>query len=100
MEKDARILSEEDDSTTPEDLISLYEDLHNYQEICLWDTDFALLDQFDEDTLTHSESRKALGLGERKDTKIINYEVGKARVRMEMNVAPWEEEWNQGERLQ
>ena len=80
------------EETTAEGVLAQYEDLRNYDEICFWDTDFALLDRVDEDTLINSEVGKALGLAGRKDIKKMEMDIGGSKVNMEMNIAPWERE--------
>ena len=82
-----------DDDMTAEELIAYYEDLRNYEETCFWDTDFALLDSMDEDTLIHSDFAAKLGIGERKDVKMFDMpmEDGKS-IKVELNAAPWDVE--------
>ena len=89
LEKYAAELEEE---ATAKEVLSEYEDLRNYGEICFWDTDFAMLDEWDEEVLIHSELGKYMGLGERQDVKKMEMEIGGSKVNVEMNIAPWERE--------
>ena len=84
--------SELEEPATAEEVLSEYEDLRNYGEICFWDTDFTMLDDYDEEALIHSELGKYMGLGERQDVKKMEMEIGGSKVKVEMNIAPWESE--------
>lgn len=81
---------ERGEEVTEEEMLSVYEDLRNYDEICLWDTDFNLLDRVDEETLINSEVGKALGITERKDMKKMEMEIGGNKVNVKINIAPWD----------
>ena len=77
-----------------EELLTEHENLRQYEEICFWDTDFAFLDDCDEDTLIRSQAGEFMGLGERQDVKKMEMEIGGNTVKMEVNIAPWEmENW-------
>ena len=83
----------EDENVTAEDLINLYEDLRKYEEVCFWDTDFLFLDQMSEEELIHSDMAKALGIGERRDTQVMEISTdGSNKIRFEVNIPPWENE--------
>ncbi len=91
LEEEAEDISAEcGTKCTAEDLIARYEDLRKYEDTCFWDRDFQLLGNFDEDSLIHSEIGEYLGLGERQDEKIVDFEMGKNRVRLKTNIAPWD----------
>ena len=84
---------EEEEGITAEDLIESYEDLREYENICFWDMDFVLLDEITEDELVHSDAAKFLGIDERQDVKTVEFSTdGKNKVKMEMNIPPWENE--------
>ena len=85
-------VTEEDIDTVAEELLSRYEDLREYKEICFWDTDFMFLDDYDEDDLIHSPVGEFMGLAERKDIRSVDMDLGGSKVHMELNVAPWENE--------
>ncbi|MCR5452702.1 MAG: hypothetical protein K6F00_08760 [Lachnospiraceae bacterium] len=84
---------DDEDDYGPEDMILLYEDLRNYVETCFWDTDFAFLDEMDEDTLINSVEAKQLGIDARTDVKKVELSLdGNINVNMEINAAPWDME--------
>ena len=83
----------EDEDLTAEYIINQYEDLREYEEVCFWDTDFAFLDQMSEDELIHSDMAKFLGIGERRDTQVMEISTdGNNKIKLEVNIPPWENE--------
>ena len=94
MEAEAEELYEDEDSLTVDELINRFEDLREYEETCFWDFDFEMLDEIDEKTLISSDMAKYVGIGERRDKKIIQFPTsdGGKSVNIEMNIAPWDME--------
>ena len=83
-----------------EEMITLYEDLREYDEVCFEDTDFAFLDDFDEETLVNSDMGKKLGIRKGTDGKKMEIELKEdevflsraqaKKVSFEFNVGPWD----------
>lgn len=76
-------------------LMSLYEDLKEYENLCFWDTDFMLLDDMDEDEIVGSVLNKYMGIADVKEDKVISFPVdgkdGKQiNVTATLNMFPWE----------
>lgn len=76
----------------PEELMLWYEDLREYEEVCFEDTDCLLLDEIEEDALYQSDMAKLMGINDRPDRKIVNMDLDGKPVRMDVRIAPWEEE--------
>ena len=69
--------------------------MREYEEICFWDTDFAFLDDLDEESLIHSDIGGLIGLSERRDTNIIEFPLGDGEdknIKMEIKLPPWDME--------
>lgn len=80
---------------TTEYLVNCYEDLRAYLDICFWDTDCLLLDDYTEEQLAQLELNEQLGIVAEKEKKIIefpfqNRDGKQTRIKAELDIDPWD----------
>ncbi|MBR1629091.1 MAG: hypothetical protein IJ679_07490 [Lachnospiraceae bacterium] len=82
----------EEDEDTPEDMILDFEDLRTYGDLCFWDEDFAFLDDMSEEELLNSSFGEMMGISERRDQKVVEFDMEGKNVKLDMTIAPWDME--------
>ena len=87
----------EDPEEFAEYMLSMYEDLKNYDETCFWDFDFLLLNKSTEEDIANSELNKMMGITDLKPDSFVeipleNKDGEKRTIKARLNIDPWDVE--------
>ncbi len=98
LKKSIAVGMEGDDEDEAEFILSMYEDLREYDEICFWDHDFLLLEHMSMEEIKKSDINKEMGILPEQEAGTVEFDcdIGKGKkTKVSLKVPPWELEYEQ-----